>query len=74
MQSIIRKKLYGSVKIFYLNRDLLIKSLKKCIEKVTEKKPEVEKIILFGSIVETKSSRKNNPIRFYCRNKIPSFF
>jgi len=52
MPSIIQKKSYGSVKIFWVNKDLLIKKLKKCIKVLADKRKEVEKIILFGSFAK----------------------
>ena len=52
MPSIIQKESYNSVKVFWLNKDLLIKKLKKYINIITKKRREIEKIILFGSFAE----------------------
>ena len=52
MPLVIQKKSYNSVKVFWLNRDLLIKKLKKCIKTFVDKRKEVEEIILFGSFAE----------------------
>lgn len=55
MQSIIQKKSYGSVKVFCLDRTLLKKKVTKIIHKRSREKPEVQKVILFGSVAEDRA-------------------
>ena len=55
MQSIIQKKLYGSVKVFFLDRDLLKERIITIVGELTAEKPEVHKVILFGSVAEGKA-------------------
>ncbi len=55
MRSFIQKKSFGSVKIFYLDKDSLVKSLCECVDKIVRERPEIEKIILFGSVIESKA-------------------
>ncbi len=52
MQSIIRKKSYDSVKVFFLDRDLLIREIEKTIDDIAAECPEVRKVVLFGSVAE----------------------
>jgi predicted nucleotidyltransferase len=52
MQSIIRKKFYGSVKVFSLDSELLISRLKNLSLELAEKRPEVLAAVLFGSAAE----------------------
>jgi predicted nucleotidyltransferase len=52
MPSIIQKKLYNSVKVFWIDKEILLENLQQSIASLVKEKPEVEKIILFGSIIE----------------------
>lgn len=52
MQSIIRKKSYDSVKVFFLNRKLLVEQIEQAAAELVTERPEVRKIILFGSVAE----------------------
>ena len=51
MRSYIVERSYGSVKVFYIDRERLINDLKKWAEKVS-KLFNVSEIILFGSIAK----------------------
>lgn len=55
MQSIIRKKSYDSVKVFFLNRKLLIEKIKQATAELVTERPEVRKVILFGSVAESRA-------------------
>lgn len=52
MQSVIQKKSYNSVQIFWLNKDLVEQRLNASVERLVRANPEVEKIVLFGSLAE----------------------
>lgn len=54
MPSVIQEKFYGSVKVFWLNKELLEKRIKQAVKSLAQHRPEVERIILFGSYVEDK--------------------
>ena len=56
MQSVIQKKSYGSVKTFWLNKELLDVKLKQAVKKVLSEKKEVEKVVLFGSFAGGKAT------------------
>lgn len=56
MPSVIQKKSYNSVKVFWLNRELLVQNLNKSIKALTDKRKEIRKIILFGSMAEGRFS------------------
>lgn len=50
MQSVIQKKSYGSVKVFWLNKELLKDRIKKAAEKLAKENSIVERVVLFGSV------------------------
>lgn len=52
MQSIIQKKLYNSVCVFWLNKDLLRRRVLACVRSLVSKESDVKKVILFGSVAE----------------------
>ena len=41
---------YGSVKVIYLDRSAVIDATRKAVKKLVEDRPEVQKVILFGSM------------------------
>ena len=49
MPDIVQKKLYDSVKVFWLNRELLFKKLEAIVEELSQDFEQIRKIILFGS-------------------------
>ena len=55
-QLLIQKRSYGSVKVFWLDRDRAIAQLKKSAEKVLSEKSEVISAILFGSMAENRAT------------------
>ncbi len=56
MQSVIQKKSYGSVKVFWLDKDLLRKRIQKAARRILSTNANVEKVILFGSLSEDKAT------------------
>lgn len=56
MPSVIQKKSYSSVKIFWLNKDLLNKKINTAVNNIANNCPEVEEIILFGSFCKDKAT------------------
>ena len=52
MQSVIQKMLYNSVKVFWLDTEILLQNLDHSIQKIIRYHPEVIEIILFGSVAE----------------------
>ena len=49
MQSVIQKKLLKNVRIYYLNKEEVIKILKERVKICVAERKEIKKIILFGS-------------------------
>jgi len=49
MPSVIQRKSYNSAKIFWLNKDLLKENIRKCVNELASNRPEVQKVVLFGS-------------------------
>lgn len=56
MQSIIQKKSYNSVKVFWLNKGLLQHRIKEAVKNLVLRCPGIEKVILFGSVAENKET------------------
>lgn len=56
MQSVIHKKSYGSVKVFWLDKALLKKRLKKAAKRLMCENFNVEKVVLFGSLAEDRAT------------------
>jgi len=56
MQSVIQKESYDSVKVFWLNKELLGVNINTAVKKLTARHPEVSRVILFGSAAEDKAS------------------
>lgn len=54
MPSVIQKKSYNSVKVFWLNKDLLDINIIKAVNNLVHNRQEVKKVILFGSIAENR--------------------
>jgi len=48
----VREESSGSVKVFWLEKDELLESLKKEARRLGEENPEIERIILFGSLAQ----------------------
>lgn len=51
----MQKKLFPSVKISYFNKEEVEKALREYIKELKEKRPEVEKVIVFGSFIRGES-------------------
>lgn len=56
MQSVIQKRSYGSVKVFWLDKNLLMKRLQQAARRIRATNANVEKVILFGSLAEDKAT------------------
>lgn len=56
MQSVIQKKSYNSVKVFWLNKTLLQHRIKEAVKILILECPEVEKVILFGSAADNRET------------------
>ena len=54
MRSVIQKKSYNSVKVFYLDKNLLEEKIKEGIKKIIRECKEVEKIVIFGSFAKNR--------------------
>jgi len=54
MPSVIQKKSYNSVKVFWLNKDQLDINIIKAVNNLVHNHQEVKKVILFGSIAENR--------------------
>ena len=54
MRSVIQKKSFNSVKVFYLDKKLLKKKIKEGIKKIIRECKEVEKIVIFGSFAKNR--------------------
>ena len=52
MQSIIQKKLYNSVQVFWLDRELLRHRITEAVKILVSERAEVERVILFGSMAD----------------------
>ena len=51
-RSPVRKKSYGSVTVFWLDRDALLRSVEEYARKMADVSPEIERVVLFGSAAE----------------------
>jgi len=56
MPEIVQKKSYGSVKVFWLNRDVLINELKESASLCAKTNKNVKKIILIGSVAKNRAT------------------
>jgi len=56
VQSVIQRRSYGSVKVFWLDKDLLRKRIQKAARRILSANSNVEKVILFGSLAEDKAT------------------
>ncbi len=60
MPSILQKKFYGSVKVFWLNREAAFTSLKKIARKIKKENKNIEAIYLFGSLAEGRATPRSD--------------
>ncbi|MDN3513290.1 MAG: nucleotidyltransferase domain-containing protein [Candidatus Brocadia sp.] len=54
MQSVIQKRSYNSVKVFWLDKGLLETNILNAVNALVNNHHEVKKVILFGSIAENR--------------------
>ena len=50
--SVVQERSYGSVRVFWLNKEELYKGLITAVRTLKKERPEVKEIILFGSVAE----------------------
>ena len=55
LRSVIQKKSYGSVKAFWLDRNLLKSRIKKAVTKLSHENESVTKVVLFGSVASDRA-------------------
>lgn len=56
MQSMIQKKSYNSVRVFWLNKELLQHRIKEAVKNLVLDYSELRKVILFGSVADKKET------------------
>ncbi len=56
----MHKRCYGSVKVFWLDRDKAIEQLRSIAERIKREKPEVSAIYLFGSLAEGRATPRSD--------------
>ena len=56
MQPMIQKKSYNSVKVFWLNKELLQRRIKEAVKNLVLDYSELKKVILFGSVADKKET------------------
>ncbi len=56
MQSVIQRKSYGSVKVFWLDKELLKKKIQEAAKRLLYENSNVDKVVLFGSLVEDRAT------------------
>ena len=56
MQSVIQRKSYGSVKVFWLDKELLKKRIQEAAKRLMYENSNVERVVLFGSLAEDRAT------------------
>lgn len=56
MQSVIQKKSYNSVTVFWLDKGLLLERISAAVRSLSAERPEIEKVILFGSVADQRET------------------
>jgi predicted nucleotidyltransferase len=54
MPSVIQKRSYNSVRVFWLDRTLLERNILRAVGRLSAGCPEVQRVILFGSVAESR--------------------
>jgi predicted nucleotidyltransferase len=80
MRSLIQSKSLNSVKVFWLNRELLNQRINEAVARIGVERPEVAKVFLFGSAAEDRAVPgsdadvlmlvRNEPGRFIDRGSV----
>jgi len=52
MRSLVREASYGSVRVFWLDRERAVTALRDAARLLIAERPEVEQVVLFGSLAE----------------------
>jgi len=58
--SFVQKRSYGSVKVFWLDKEGLISALKKKAQDALERFPELRKVVLFGSLARGEATPRSD--------------
>jgi len=56
MPSVIQKKSYNSVQVFWLNKILLEEKIFSAVKELTINCPEIQRVILFGSVAKSRET------------------
>jgi|GEM_PF-4824302 len=70
----VREESLSSVKVFWLEKEKLIEKLVAEAQRLAKENPEIEKIVLFGSLPKVEPSREVMPICFQSLLKATSLF
>lgn len=54
MPSVIQKRFYNSVKVFWLDKELLATRIGEAVKSLTLRHPEVRRVVLFGSVADNR--------------------
>lgn len=60
MPSFVRKRSYGSVKVYWLDKEGLISALEKKAQDALERFPELRKVVLFGSLARGEATPRSD--------------
>ena len=56
MPSVIQKKSYNSVQVFWLNKTLLEKKIFDAVKELQANCPDVQKVVVFGSVADSRET------------------
>lgn len=56
MQSVIQKRYYGSVNVFWLNKELLNRRIHRAAGRLVSGNPAVREVVLFGSFAKDRAT------------------
>ena len=56
MPSVIQKKSYNSVQVFWLNKTLLEKKMLDAVKELQANCPDVQKVVVFGSVADSRET------------------
>lgn len=60
MPSVVRERSYSSVRVFWLDKDLLNRKLRESADRIVGAFPQVREVILFGSILEDRATSRSD--------------
>ncbi len=56
MPSVIQKKSYNSVQVFWLNKTLLEKKILDAVKELQANCPDIQKVVIFGSVADSRET------------------